>query len=131
MSGDIPAAVKQVNRIRVRAGLGNFNGIPDDDAAAMGNIDEQTIIEEILNQKAIEFMGEAKRWYDLLWLGRVANHKYRDSFIQMVLEGNQTTNPSWVRSVLADENAWYLPLPQSDIEHNILLVQNPYYSSNN
>ncbi len=131
MSGDIPAAVKQVNRIRVRAGLGNFNDIPDDDTAAMGNIDEQTIIEEILNQKAIEFMGEAKRWYDLLWLGRVANHKYRDSFIQMVLEGNQTTNPSWVRSVLADENAWYLPLPQSDIEHNLLLVQNPYYSSNN
>ena len=39
-----------------------------------------------------------------------------------------TTNASWIRSVLANTNAWYMPLPQSDIDHNRLLIQNPYYS---
>jgi hypothetical protein len=46
-----------------------------------------------------------------------------------VIEGNQTTNAQWIRSVLQDANAWYMPIPQADIEHNKLLVQNPYYSS--
>lgn len=130
MTGNIQEAVKQVNRIRNRAGIGNFQGIDEDDAGAIANIDEQTMLEEILDQKAMEFIGEAKRWYDVLWFGRIANNKYRDSFVRLVLDGNQTTNLSWVTSVLADKNSWYMPIPQVDIDHNVLLEQNPYYSSN-
>ncbi len=129
MTGNIKGAMEQVNKIRNRAGLADFQGVSADDAAAISAIDEQTMLEEILTQKAMEFIGEGKRWYDLLWYGRVSNYKYRDSFVQMVIDGNQTTNASWVRSVLTDANSWYLPLPQADIEHNTLLVQNPYYSS--
>lgn len=129
MTGNIPAACKLVNRIRLRAGLDNFQGIADTDTDAMANIDEQAMLEEILAQKELEFVGEGKRWYDLLWFGRIADNRYRDAFVTMVIEGNQTTNPSWVRSVLADRNAWYLPIPQDDIDHNRLLVQNPYYKS--
>ncbi|MDE6370071.1 MAG: RagB/SusD family nutrient uptake outer membrane protein [Duncaniella sp.] len=129
MTGNIEEAFKLVNRIRVRAGLGNFDGIADDDLGAISNIDEQTMLEEILLQKQMEFMGEAKRWYDLLWFGRVANYRYRDSFVNEVLQGNETTNQSWIRSVLMDPDAWYLPIPQDDIDHNRLLVQNPYYTT--
>ena len=47
----------------------------------------------------------------------------------MIIYGNQTTNADYIKSVLTDDNAWYLPLPQSDIEHNQKLKQNPYYDS--
>ena len=74
-------------------------------------------------------MGEGKRWYDLLWFGRISNYKYKSQFINMVIKGNQTTNKSWIQSVLVDPNSW--SLPQADMDHNRLLEQNPYYSSSN
>lgn len=132
MSGNFREALAQINRIRNRAGLGNYSGIdlesPDADAQ-IAQLDEQTLLEEVLDQKELEFMGEGKRWYDLLWFGRVKDSKYKEEFITQVLLGNQTTNKSWIRSVLIDQNAWYMPIPQSDIDHNRLLEQNPYYSS--
>lgn len=76
----------------------------------------------------MEFLGEGKRWYDILWFGRIENNKYKEDFISLVIAGNMTTNASWIRSVLANTNAWYMPLPQSDIDHNRLLIQNPYYT---
>ena len=125
-------ALRQINRIRARAGLHNFKDIDlqsADAAEQIAQLDELTLLEEILNQKEMELMAEGKRWYDLLWLGRISGSKYKTQFITNVIEGNQTTNQQWIQSVLQDQNAWYMPIPQADIEHNKLLVQNPYYSS--
>lgn len=125
-------AVTLINRIRNRAGLGNWNDIDTslaDANAQISQLDELTLLTEIMDQKELEFMAEAKRWYDLLWFGRIGGKKYKELFIAKVMEGNSTTNKDWLRSVLADENAWYMPIPQADIEHNKLLEQNPYYSS--
>ena len=130
--GSWAEAVNLLNRVRNRAMLGNFKDIDTatpEAAAQISQLDEMTLIEEILDQREMEFMAEAKRWYDLLWLGRVAGGKYKAQFINKVIEGNQTTNQQWIRSVLQDENAWYMPIPQADMEHNKLLEQNPYYSS--
>lgn len=130
MKGNKMEAVRLINQIRNRAGLSNFEDIdPDGEGGAeeVAQLDEYTLLEEILDQKEMEFMGEGKRWYDLLWLGRIQNSKYKDQLIDKVIEGNNTTNASWIRSVMQDSYSWYMPLPQSDIEHNQLLVQNPYY----
>ena len=121
-SGSWQEAVNLVNRVRNRAAL-------DDYDVNVSELDELTLLEEILNQKEMEFVAEAKRWYDLLWFGRIGNSKYKTQFIAKVIEGNQTTNQQWILSVLQDQNAWYMPLPQSDIEHNKLLEQNPYYGT--
>ena len=121
-SGSWQEAVNLVNRIRNRAAL-------DDYDVNVNELDELTLLEEILNQKEMEFVAEAKRWYDLLWFGRIGSSKYKTQFIAKVIEGNQTTNQQWILSVLQDQNAWYMPLPQSDIEHNKLLEQNPYYGT--
>ena len=134
MMGNFKEAVTQINRIRNRAGLGNYADIDlkaDDADSQLAQLDEQTLLEQILDQKELEFMGEGKRWYDLLWFGRISNYKYKSQFINMVIKGNQTTNKSWIQSVLVDPNSWYMPLPQADMDHNRLLEQNPYYSSSN
>ncbi len=123
-------AVRLINRIRLRAGLENYNSIDTeaaDAATQVQQLDELTLLEEILEQKELEFMGEAKRWYDVLWLGRVAGNKYKTEFVNAVIEGNQTTNQQWILSVLQDPWSWYMPIPQSDIDHNKALTQNPYY----
>ena len=120
--GSYQEAVSLVNRIRNRAGLADLD-------ATIDELDELTLLQEILDQKEMEFMAEGKRWYDLLWFGRIAGNKYKKQFIAQVIEGNQTTNQQWILSVLQDPNAWYMPLPQADIDHNKLLEQNPYYAS--
>ena len=125
-------AVNLINRVRTRAALAPFKDIDTasaDAPAQIAQLDEITLLEEILNQKEMEFMAEGKRWYDLLWFGRIGGNKYKNQFIDLVIEGNQTTNLQWIQSVLQDQNAWYMPIPQADIEHNKLLEQNPYYSS--
>ena len=48
-------------------------------------------------------------------------------FINNVSTYNETAGGSKIRSVLLDENAWYLPVNDEEILHNDKLVQNPYY----
>lgn len=122
MKGNISEALDLVNQIRVRAGLSAI------DETAKQSYTEETTLDEILNQKQLEFVAEGKRWYDLLWLSRIGNKKYKTKAVEMVAEGNQTTNADWIVSTLTNDYAWYLPLPQSEIEHNQLLEQNPYYN---
>lgn len=125
-------AVSLINKIRNRAGLPNYNDIdtasPNADAQ-IGQLDELTLLEEVLEQKELELMAEGKRWYDLLWFGRIGNHKYKTQFISKVIEGNVTTNQEWIRSVLQEPNAWYMPIYTTELFNNKLLEQNPYYGT--
>ena len=122
MKGDIPTALDLDNMIRVRAGLSAISDV------AKQTYTEETALDEILEQKELEFVGEGKRWYDLLWMARIGNHKYKNKVIDIVATGNTTTNPDWIKSTLTNDYAWYMPLAESELENNQLLVQNPYYS---
>lgn len=126
------SALKMIDMIRNRAGLDDFRGIDPESPTAeqeVQQLDEQTLLEEVLQQRDMEFVAEGKRWYDLLKFGRMQNYKYRKQFEQLVLDGNQTTNAEWIQSVLQNTNAWYMPIPQSEIDANALLKQNPYYET--
>lgn len=123
MLGNLPAAAGLVNRIRTRAALPI---IADNE---IEQYTQQSMLEEILHQKDMEFVGEGKRWYDILWLSRVDGKKYRQLASEMIEAGNYTANKQMLHITLTEDGAWYMPLPLSDLEHNQLLVQNPYYKN--
>ena len=74
-----------------------------------------------------ELAAEGKRWYDMIRYAKSKNYAHKSAFITLVQQYNMTANASWIRSVLQNEYAWYLPIHAEEIENNILLVQNPYY----
>jgi starch-binding outer membrane protein, SusD/RagB family len=117
-------ALSLINKVRVRASLSELTVTTSD-------LSELEMLKLVLHEREMEFAGEGKRWYDLLRFGKMENFKYKEQFINMVVEGNQTINGQWIRSVLKSNDALYMPLPEAEIQANPLLVQNPYYATTN
>ncbi|MCC8174350.1 MAG: RagB/SusD family nutrient uptake outer membrane protein [Odoribacter sp.] len=115
-------AVNLVNQIRVRSNLPEYVINYFDDYS------EADVLEIILQERNMELAAEGKRWYDLLRFGKRDNYKYRDLFlINIVTEYNNSANPAWIRSVLRNNDALYLPIWDEEIKSNPELKQNPYY----
>lgn len=121
---DNEAAVDIINQIRHRTNL-------DD-----GEVDSYSSLNDlmqkgILHERLMELSGEGKAWYDMLRMGRYTDPNgecdFKQLFINSVVKFNKGTNESWIRSVLSNPNAWYLPINATEISTNALLEQNPYY----
>lgn len=118
-------AIALINQIRERAML------PALDEESTLEVSKLELLDMVLHEREMEFLGEGKRWYDLLRVARKNNYakEYKDYVLSQILEGNTTTNDLWIKSVLLDNNAFYLPIPQSEIDVNPNLEQNPYYTN--
>ena len=114
-------AVDIINQIRSRANL-------PEKTIAIDEEDESSMMENyLLPERNIELAAEGKRWYDMIRYAKSKNYAHKSAFIALVQQYNTTANTSWIRSVLQNEYAWYLPIHADEIENNTLLVQNPYY----
>ena len=151
------AAIQLVNQIRERAGLAPFidltTSTADDEIEAK---DQSEMLTEIIDQREMEFVGEAKRWYDLLRLARYDKDfapketveetegsakgaylsgmgqdefHYKDRVITTICGYNTQIAEAQLSAILQNSWAWYLPLPQGDIDTNDNLKQNPYYAT--
>jgi hypothetical protein len=125
-------ALSLINQIRNRAGLGNYMS-ESAETLDLNLVDRKALLQEIIDQRQMEFLGEAKRWYDLLRVYRygVADFDYESMAVTMVVEGTETTTSTRVETVLANPYAWYLPLPDDEVKTNRQLKQNPYYTTSN
>lgn len=103
--GNISTAQTLVNQIRKRVSLGN--------TTATTKTAMRTAIE---NESRFEFAFEGKRWMDL---------KRRGRFIQ-VMNSCKDHQSSYASSSL-NENKLLWPIPQSELDLNTNLVQNPGY----
>ena len=130
-TGDNANAMKDINRIRVRAGL------PE---KQLGSQDE--IMKELQNQKMLEFAGENIRWDDLVrW------YSYEE--LKQVLVKRNSESKIWDLTWGKDENGkdvitgytytgriegtqncenfqkkhMYYPIPQSEVDANINMTQ--------
>ncbi len=118
-------AIALINQIRERAMLPALNEESTLEASKL------ELLDMVLHEREMEFLGEGKRWYDLLRVARKNDYakEYKEYAVSQILEGNTTTNDLWIKSVLLDNNAFYLPIPQSEIDVNPNLEQNPYYTN--
>ena len=83
--GNTAAATQYVNQVRQRAGLTALPTVTEDD---------------IIKERRLEFMGEGKRYFDLVRTGKAT----------ATLTANQYRKANW------SENYRYLPIPQSVID---------------
>ena len=117
---DWEMALSLVNDIRRRSNLEEIEFTED--------LNEQDLLEIILYERRMELVGEGKCWYDLLRFGRRENNKYKNFFlVDNVITYNKQAGESWLMSVLNDDDALFLPICESELESNTLLIQNPYY----
>lgn len=96
-NGDNATALKYVNMLRERAGIADLTSV---------NLDA------IVNERHLEFLGEGKRYWDLVRTGKAATTLVPDE------EGNRTA--SWT------ESKKYLPIPQGELSADPNLQQNNY-----
>ena len=106
-----------INEIRERANIATrsiaFNAVAFEDA--------------ILEERALEFAYEGKRWFDLLRMGRRNNYARKNKLIEVMVSNASSTQKRVLAAKLTNPLGWYLPIYNSEIERNIKLVQNPYY----
>lgn len=118
-------AVDLINQIRTRSNLPKITPALDEKSQA-------DMLEYVLDERKMELAAEGKRWYDLLRFGKRNNFENRYRFlIEPVMEYNNSANSAWIRSVLSNDNALYLPIEASELVNNKLLTQNPYYEATN
>jgi len=106
---DLATATSYVNKIRTRAKL------PDLDATATSS--KANMLDAVLNERRLELAFEGHRWFDLVRYGKVMD----------VLKSLNSRDPGRLAMDQVNENSILLPLPQSQIEINPRLVQNPGY----
>jgi hypothetical protein len=117
--GQDDAAIALVNQVRSRALMTGVS-VPAGSFAV-----EDVILEE----RARELAFEGKRYFDLMRMGRRNDFERKSDFINRIV---QNVNPSQriiLSTRLNDPYGWYLPIHIDELEANINLVQNPFYSS--
>ncbi len=108
-----------VKIIRERAGFTIHPAVPDN---------QKDALDLILNERLCEFVGEGKRWFDILRVAHRDDYKYKDMLIELLLKNiSAKFRPIYIQK-LQDPRGYYLPIAQREIDANSgILTQNPYY----
>lgn len=109
-----------INQIRIRAKMEPLN-ISD------SRIDFE---DAIMDERAVEFAFEGKRYFDLMRLGRRNNYERKNDFIEVIIQQAPSTQKLVLASKLSNPLGWYLPIFENELEKNANLEQNPYYDTN-
>lgn len=115
--GQFNEAFAIITEIRERAGL-----------SPVGIENTATAYEDaILEERALEFAYEGKRWFDLLRMGRRNNYARKDKLIEIIVSNVPSSQKRILATKLTNPQGWYLPIFEGEIERNKNLTQNPYY----
>ena len=115
-------AVELINVIRTRAAA--------EPKELTGSESQVDILQMILDERFLEFVGEGKAWYDLLRMGRRSSTYRKELLIQNVIDysvGGTNLKETTIKNILNDDGLCFLPIYASELEHDSLLVQNPSY----
>lgn len=108
-----------VKLIRERAGFTIHPAVP-------GN--QKDALDLILDERLCEFVGEGKRWFDILRVAHRENYKYKEMLTELLLKNISAKYRPIYTQKLQDVRGYYLPIAQREIDANSgILTQNPYY----
>jgi len=109
-----------VNAVRIRAfGVNDFPKATASTTYEMDNI--------LLDERAREFLGEGKRWFELVRFASRNNFADKNLLIDRVVSGFNGVTQLVIRPRINNPESWYLPLNADALSANSKLVQNPYY----
>lgn len=109
-TGNLQKATELVNMIRQRAKLSNLT--------AAQTSSQQAMLDAVLNERRLELALEGERWFDLRRYGKVEE-------VMNGLDNRDSGRHKQVRTFT--KNSYNLPIPQTAIDQNPNLVQNPGY----
>lgn len=122
VSGPDASVYDAINRVRVRSALPPLDG----------SLSQEQMREAIHRERRIELAFEGKRWYDLLrWKLAEINlnstlHAIKIAKVNNVWVYSSVPAPAGSRKFYANKN-YLLPIPQSAMDKNLKLTQNPNY----
>jgi len=114
-------ALDLITEIRTRA-----NALPDTEQSPSVD-DINGLTDYLVAERAREFAFEGKRWYDLLRNAKRNNFARLDLLIDAAIRSVPSEYANGAVSKLKDPNSLYFPIPLSELQHDPLLVQNPFY----
>lgn len=122
MSGDIQGGYDIiVNEIRTRAG---YSALTSPALPAV----EYDALKLLLDERQREFVGEGKRWFDILRIAKRNDYKYKDYLLEVLLANVSAKEYETWKAKLSDPNSYYLPIHKDEIDNGRgILNQNPYY----
>jgi hypothetical protein len=109
-NGDMTNAAALVNQVRARVGLANLS--------ASASSSKENMIDAVLKERRLELAFEGQRWFDLCRNGKV------ESVMNAVFK---TDTGRMAQKKTFDENSYLMPIPQTALDQNSNLVQNPGY----
>ena len=114
---DYSNAIETLNVIKKRA---NIDPFPE-------STDKKAILKEILDERAREFVGEGKRWFDLVRITRRDIDNRLNFISNAVIPNVDPMKRSFVNTRINDMNTWFLPIYYTELDLNKNLKQNPSY----
>ena len=99
--GQTAQAMETLNIVRRRAGLAN-----------VANLTQAALREKIIHERRIELAFEGHRWFDLI---RLQNGDYAINFLHSIGKARVT------------KERLLFPIPQTEMDANSLMTQNPGY----
>ena len=116
--GNLKEAYQLLNEIVNRAGI-----------SSVESTESLTLYKEaLLNQRAMEYAMEGRRWFDVLRFTKKNKFADKNTITNIIL--SKFSNPNDLERLKArikDTMFYYLPIPQKDMDVNKALVQNPFY----
>lgn len=109
-NGDLSESATLVNQIRTRAKL--------KDLTADKTSTKEAMIEAVLHERRLELALEGERWFDLC----------RNNKVEQYLNGIDNRDSGRLKQQKAfDANSYLMPIPQTALDQNSNLEQNPGY----